>query len=254
MSTGLRIEHLCDNFESAKLTGSKLASFHVCYIHFSVPPTRITDLVRNVSDQKNYRYGTFTLSASILIFAFINLVCVQSVTQLMNALFITLCYNIKTFSFLFQEWLLSKTLNCNFLYLYTSRPSVIFCWIKRVRVSRDFIVFSSYTFHRQSYQFGILIISKRYMVSFDPANFKMSKIYQGIFSSYAVWHNYFSIPHQSVHRKRAKSFEKIFSSSQLQFGQFVEISRNRCANTSIHWRKLKHPTKLLFWMVLTADL
>ena len=48
------------------------------------------------------------------------------------------------------------------------------------------------------------------MVSFDPANFKMSKIYQGIFSSYAVWHNYFSIPHQSVHRKRAKSFQKYF--------------------------------------------
>ena len=40
------------NSESPKLAGSKLASFHVCLIHFNVPPTRITDLVRNVSDEK----------------------------------------------------------------------------------------------------------------------------------------------------------------------------------------------------------
>ena len=56
------------------------------YIHFNVPPTRITDLVRNVSDEKIYSYGTVTF---VYVFAFINLVCVQSVIQLMNTPFIT---------------------------------------------------------------------------------------------------------------------------------------------------------------------
>ena len=31
---------------------------------------------------------------------------------------------------------------------------------------------------------------------------------------YAVWHSYFSIPRQSFYRKRAKSLEEIFSSSE----------------------------------------
>ena len=69
------------------------------YIHFNVPPIRITDLVRNVSDQK-----IVDMEHSIYLpvcFAFINLVCVQSVIQLMNTLFITFV-SYKT-SFLFQE-------------------------------------------------------------------------------------------------------------------------------------------------------
>ena len=56
------------------------------YIHFNVPPTRITDLVRNVSDEKIYLHGTVTFVHG---FAFINLVCVQSVMQLMNTPVIT---------------------------------------------------------------------------------------------------------------------------------------------------------------------
>ena len=70
------------------------------YIHFNVPPTRITDLVRNVSDEKIYLYGTVTF---VYVFAIINLVCVQSVIQLMNAPFITFVLRKKTFPFLFQE-------------------------------------------------------------------------------------------------------------------------------------------------------
>ena len=35
------------------MAGCKVANFHVCLnIDFNVPPTRITDLVRNVSDGK----------------------------------------------------------------------------------------------------------------------------------------------------------------------------------------------------------
>ena len=57
------------------------------YIHFNAPPTRITDLVRNASDEKiDYSYGTVTF---VNVFAFINLVWVQSVIQLMNTPFIT---------------------------------------------------------------------------------------------------------------------------------------------------------------------
>ena len=52
------------------------------YIHFSVPPNRLTDLVRNVSDEKIYCFGTVTF---VYVFAFISLVCVQSVIQLMNS-------------------------------------------------------------------------------------------------------------------------------------------------------------------------
>ena len=36
---------------------------------------------------------------------------------------------------------------------------------------------------------------------------------KGIFSPYAVWHSYFSIPRQSFQREKAKSLEEFFSSS-----------------------------------------
>ena len=44
------------------MAGSDLTVFIFVYIHVNVPPTRITDLVRNVSDEKIYLYGTVTLS------------------------------------------------------------------------------------------------------------------------------------------------------------------------------------------------
>ena len=37
---------------------------------------------------------------------------------------------------------------------------------------------------------------------------------KGIFSPYAVWHSYFSILRRSFYRKRAKSLEEIFSTSE----------------------------------------
>ena len=85
MPNGLKIEHLCHIFPKAQCwLALNFQVFMFVYIHFNVPPTKITDFVRNISDEKIYRYGTFTLSA-----CFINLVCVQSVIQLMNTLFIT---------------------------------------------------------------------------------------------------------------------------------------------------------------------
>ena len=40
------------------------------------------------------------------------------------------------------------------------------------------------------------------------------KYIKGIFNPYAVWHSYSLIPRQSFSGKRAKSLEKIFSSSE----------------------------------------
>ena len=87
VQNGLRIEHLCDTIPKAQSwLVLNLSVFMVVYIHFNVHPARITDLVRNVSDEKIYWYGTVTF---VYVFAFMNLGCVQSVIQLMNISFIT---------------------------------------------------------------------------------------------------------------------------------------------------------------------
>ena len=55
MPNGLRIENLCDiipNVQSWLVL--KLPDFMFLYIHFNVPLTRITDLIRNVPDEKIY--------------------------------------------------------------------------------------------------------------------------------------------------------------------------------------------------------
>ena len=65
---GLRIEDLCDIILKAQSwLVLNLPVFMFVYINFNAPPTRITDLVRNVSDEKIYSYGTFTLSASMFL-------------------------------------------------------------------------------------------------------------------------------------------------------------------------------------------
>ena len=87
MSNGLKIEHLCDIIPKAQIwLVLNLPVFMFVYIFFNVPLTRKTDLVRNVSDEKIYSYGTVTF---VYAFALFNLVCVQSVIQLMNTPFIT---------------------------------------------------------------------------------------------------------------------------------------------------------------------
>ena len=55
MPNGLRIEHLCDIIPKAQSwLVLNLPVFMSVYFHFNVPTTRITDLVRNVSDEKIY--------------------------------------------------------------------------------------------------------------------------------------------------------------------------------------------------------
>ena len=117
------------NSECLKLIGSKSASFHVCLHSFQCTPTRITVLVRKVSIGKIYWYGTVT-------FVYVS----ASVIQLMNTPFITFVLWYKTFPFLFQEWLLSKTETVTFYVLFAYKPTlcIVFCWMTMVRVSSQF--------------------------------------------------------------------------------------------------------------------
>ena len=55
MPNDLRIEHLHDIIPKAQIwLVLNLPAFMFVYSHFNVPPTKITDLVRNVSDEKIY--------------------------------------------------------------------------------------------------------------------------------------------------------------------------------------------------------
>ena len=55
MPNGLRMEHLGDIISKAQSwLVLNLPVFVFVYIHFNVPHTRITDLIRNVSDEKIY--------------------------------------------------------------------------------------------------------------------------------------------------------------------------------------------------------
>ena len=74
--------------------------FMFVYIHFNVPQTRITDLVRNVSDEKIIIWNIHFVCRYV--FAFINLVCVQSVIRLMNALLLLYYYK-RLFHFFFKS-------------------------------------------------------------------------------------------------------------------------------------------------------
>ena len=51
----IKVEHLCSIIPKAQgWLVLNLPVFIFVYIHFNVPPTRVTDLVRNVSDEKIY--------------------------------------------------------------------------------------------------------------------------------------------------------------------------------------------------------
>ena len=109
-----------------------------------------------------------------------------------------------------------------FLVLFVYKPtfSVIFCWIKMVRDSRKFnslfipyistakpiSLVRGYTEDKQT----------RNLVSFDPANFEMSKIYQGNSQSLCLLVQLFlNTPLAAVTlQKKSESLEEIFSSSE----------------------------------------
>ena len=74
------------------------------------------------------------------VFAFINLVCVQSVIQLMNTLLITFVL-LKDFFISFSRVIIVQdfeTVTFYMLFVYKPIFSAIFCWIKWVHISRKF--------------------------------------------------------------------------------------------------------------------
>ena len=72
MPNGLRVEHSCDMIRKAQLwLVLNFPVFMFAYIHFNVPLTKITDLVRNVSDEKmeQSRLSMFLLLSTWLVFS-----------------------------------------------------------------------------------------------------------------------------------------------------------------------------------------
>ena len=103
-------------------------------------------------------------------------------------------------------------------YLCTSRPSLLFSkLVISSQFSSLFILYIS-----TAKPFGLLIrgyievkINKHEIwQALTQLTLRCLKYIKGIFSPHAVWHCCFLIPLQSFHRKRAKSLEKIFSSSE----------------------------------------
>ena len=147
-------------------------------------------------------------------------------------------------------------------YLYTSRPSLLFSVeLKGCAFQVSSIVSSSYTFPQPNLCLLVRGVywskdkQTRNLVSFDPANFEMSKIYQGNFQSSCRLAQLFLDTSAVIFQKERNRWRKFFFQPwKCSLVDLIEIPGNRCANTNIHYRKLKHPTVLLFWTVLTANL
>ena len=126
------------NFDSSKLAGSKLASFHVCLHLFQCTPDQ-----NNRFDYKCIRWKDSLIwnihFVCQYVFAFINLVCVQSVIQLMSTYHFCIYYK-RLFHFFLRVIIVQDFETVTFYVLSVYKPtfSVIFCWIKMVRVSRKF--------------------------------------------------------------------------------------------------------------------
>ena len=123
------IEHFCDMLPKAQSwLVLNLPVFMFVYFHFNVPPTRITDLVRNVSDEKIYGYGIWN-SHLCLCFCFFQLgLC--SVNYKANEYSIYhFCIMIKDFYFFSRVIVVQdfKTVTFYVLFVYKPTSSVIFC-------------------------------------------------------------------------------------------------------------------------------
>ena len=109
------------------------------YIHFSVPPARITDLVRNVSDGwKIYWYGT--VSHLCLCFCFFQLgLCSVSYTANEYSIY-HFCIMIKDFHFFSRVIVVQDFETVTVLCVICIQADLLcyFCWIKRLAVSSQF--------------------------------------------------------------------------------------------------------------------
>ena len=180
------------------------------YIHFNVPPTRITDLVRNVSDEKINWYGTVTF---VYVYGTVTFVYIYHFCIIIKDIFISFSRVIVVQDF--------ETVTFYVLFVYKSTFSVIFCWMKRLGVSNKFnSLFKLHIFTARSF---ILLV--RGYIEVKINNYEIWKAWtqlilrclkyiKEIFSPHAVLHSCFLIPPKSFYGERAKSLEKFFSKSE----------------------------------------
>ena len=135
-----------------------------------------------------------------------------------------------------------ETITFYVLFVYKPTLSVIFCWMKRLRVSSLFILYIS-TAKPFSLVRGVYWSEEkqaRNLVSFVPAYLRCLKYIKGIFNPLA---QLFLDTSAVISRKKSEIVgENFFQLWKCILVDFIEISGHRCANTNIHWRKLKHPT------------
>ena len=129
MPNGLRIEHLGEIISKAQSwLVLNLPVFMFLYIHFNVPPTRITDLVRNVSDEK-FIDMEHTLCLPVC-FCFYQLdLCSVSYTANEYSIY-HFCIIIKDFFISFSRVIIVQifeTVTFYVLFVYKPTFSVIFC-------------------------------------------------------------------------------------------------------------------------------
>ena len=117
-----------------------------------------------------------------------------------------------------------ETVTFDVLFVYNPTFFVIFCCIKRVRVSRKFnslfILFIS-TAKPISLVYWSEDKQTRHLVSFDPASFKMSKICEGNFQSLCRLAQLFLNTSAIISQKKSEIIGGIFFPAlKMQFGRF----------------------------------
>ena len=123
MPNGLRID-IISKAQSWLVLNLPVFMF-VC-IHFNVPLTRITDLVRNVSDEKVYWYGTFTLSAGMFLLLSSWFLFNQLYSKWILYLSLLYYYYKRLFHFFFKSDYCPRLWNRNFLCVICKARSINF--------------------------------------------------------------------------------------------------------------------------------
>ena len=142
-----------------------------------------------------------------------------------------------------------ETVTFYVLFVYKPTFSVIFSWMKRLHVSSQFnnlfILYISTTI-----LFSLLVRGvywsedkqTRNLVSFDPANFEMSKIYQGNFQSSWRLTQLFRDTSAVILQKEQNRWRKFFSSSENAIWsillKYQEIDVQIQTFTDVNWNIL----------------
>ena len=123
MPNGLRIEHCCDiTLKAQSWLDLNLLVFMFVYIHFNVPPTRITDLVRNVQMKRFIDMEQSPLSMFLLLLTWFVFCYTANEYSIYH-----FCIIIKDFFVSFSRVQDFETVTVYVLFVYMPTFSVIFC-------------------------------------------------------------------------------------------------------------------------------